>query len=58
MTHDKTTADKIADLTSNFLSLSEARQDSALIILRALVFAQSVTNDQPEAMLTHEKEAG
>lgn len=58
MTHDKTTADKIADSTSNFLSLSEARQDSALIILRSLVFAQSVTNDQPEAMLTHEKEAG
>lgn len=58
MTHDKATADKIADLTSNFLSLSEARQDSALIILRSLVFAQSVTNDQPEAMLTREKEAG
>ena len=42
MTHDKDNVQRIAELNSAFMSLTDKGQDSALIILRALSFAQAV----------------
>ena len=42
MTHSKENAQRIEELNSAFMSLNEKGKDSALIILRALNFAQAV----------------
>lgn len=42
MTHCKEDAQKIAELNSAFMTLSDKGKDSALTILRALSFAQAV----------------
>lgn len=46
MTRKKEQAKRIAELNALFLSLSERAQESALIILRSLEFAQSVVTPQ------------
>lgn len=42
MTQNKEKVERLAELNSLFLSLDDKGQDSALIILRSLDFAQSV----------------
>lgn len=42
MTHNKGDVQKIAELNSTFMTLNDKCKDSALIILRALSFAQAV----------------
>lgn len=42
MTQNKTNIERLAELNSLFLTLDDRGQDSALIILRSLDFAQSV----------------
>ena len=42
MTHCKEDVQKIAELNSTFMALSDKGKDSALTILRALSFAQAV----------------
>lgn len=42
MTQNKEEVERLAELNSLFLSLDDRGQDSALIVLRSLDFAQSV----------------
>lgn len=42
MTQNKEDAQRIAELNSTFMTLNDRSRDSALIILRALSFAQTV----------------
>lgn len=42
MTQKKETVEKIAELNTLFMTLDDKAQDSALTVLRALEFAQSV----------------
>lgn len=48
MTHAMHAARKIAELNTLFLTLDDKGQDSALTILRALEFAQSVVCPQQQ----------
>lgn len=49
MTQNKEDVERLAELNSLFLTLDDKGQDSALIILRSLGFAQSVMCSKKQA---------
>ncbi len=56
MTQSKNNVKRIAELNSLFLTLDEKGQDSALIILKSLDFAQTVMYSEQKIKEVGEKE--